>query len=160
MSTIVLATDGSPSADKAAATAIGLATATGWPVHVVTVWDVPAYEWGYAPVGYVPELTDALHEHAEAVIAAAEQLAAESGVEVTGEVRHGDAAREICAVALERGADLVVVGSHGWGALRRLVFGSVSTAVLHEATCPVLVVRGVTEDERPELAGAARAQAS
>jgi nucleotide-binding universal stress UspA family protein len=156
MSAIVLAIDGSPSAEKAAATAIDLAKATGWPLHVVTAWHVPVYEWGYAPVGYVPDLANALREHAETVTAAAVQLATESGVEATAEVRQGEAAGEICAAALERGAELVVVGSHGWGALRRLVFGSVSTAVMHEAACPVLVVRGITKDEEPELAVAGR----
>ena len=55
-------------------------------------------------------------------------------------VRHGDPARQICRLASERDARLIVVGSHGWGALRRLVFGSVSTGVLHHAKQPVLVV--------------------
>ena len=36
----------------------------------------------------------------------------------------------------------LVIGSHGWGAVKRAVFGSVSTGVLHHAACPVLVVRG------------------
>jgi hypothetical protein len=35
-----------------------------------------------------------------------------------------------------------VVGSHGWGPLKRALFGSVSTGVLHHAKRPVLVVRG------------------
>jgi nucleotide-binding universal stress UspA family protein len=34
---------------------------------------------------------------------------------------------------------MIVVGAHGWGAVKRLVFGSVSLGVLHEAPCPVLV---------------------
>ena len=157
MSTIVLATDGSPSAEKAATTAIELAKATGWPLHIVTGWQVPVYEWGFAPVGYVPDLVDGLRQHAAAVAAVAERLASDAGVEVTSEVREGDPAREICATALERGADLVVVGSHGWGTLRRIVLGSVSMAVLHEAGCPVLVVRGVADDEEPELAGVGHA---
>ena len=37
---------------------------------------------------------------------------------------------------------MIVVGAHGWGPIRRLWHGSVSIAVLHEAHCPVLVVRG------------------
>jgi hypothetical protein len=38
-----------------------------------------------------------------------------------------------------------VVGSHGWGPIRRLVFGSVSRALLDHAACPVLVV-GLTKE--------------
>ena len=35
----------------------------------------------------------------------------------------------------------LVIGSHGRGVVKRAVFGSVSTGVLHHAKCPVLVVR-------------------
>jgi nucleotide-binding universal stress UspA family protein len=40
-----------------------------------------------------------------------------------------------------------VLGSHGWGALKRAIFGSVSTGVLHHARCPVLVVPAEQFDE-------------
>jgi nucleotide-binding universal stress UspA family protein len=43
--------------------------------------------------------------------------------------------------AQQRGADLIVVGSHGQGALSRLVLGSVSQGVLHHATCSVRIAR-------------------
>ena len=42
---------------------------------------------------------------------------------------------------MESGVRLIVLGAHGWGAFKRLLSGSVSTHVMHEATCPVLVVR-------------------
>ena len=48
---------------------------------------------------------------------------------------------EICKLAREREAAMIVIGAHGWGAIKRLVFGSVSLGVLHEAPCPVLVAR-------------------
>lgn len=56
---------------------------------------------------------------------------------VDGEPRH-----VIASTAADWGAELVVVGARGLGAFRRLLLGSVSTAVVHHAPCPVLVVRG------------------
>jgi len=47
----------------------------------------------------------------------------------------------ICDVAKERGADVIVVGSRGRGAIKRALLGSVSAHVVHNAPCPVLVVR-------------------
>jgi nucleotide-binding universal stress UspA family protein len=47
---------------------------------------------------------------------------------------------QILQLADERDAALIVLGSHGWGAIKRMWFGSVSTRVLHDAHRPVLVV--------------------
>jgi hypothetical protein len=47
----------------------------------------------------------------------------------------------ILELAEEVGADLITCGSHGRGAMGRLLIGSVSEAVLHGALCPVLIVR-------------------
>ena len=44
-------------------------------------------------------------------------------------------------VEVSQGADLLVVGSHGRTGLRRLAMGSVAMAVVHHASCPVVVVR-------------------
>lgn len=52
----------------------------------------------------------------------------------------GLAADEIVSQAAERGADLVVLGSHGHGAIYHLFAGSVVTGVLKRARVPVLVV--------------------
>lgn len=56
-------------------------------------------------------------------------------------VERGLAADEIVRVAEEVQADLIIVGSHGKKAVDRLFMGSVSTAVVHRAKQPVLVVR-------------------
>jgi len=63
------------------------------------------------------------------------------GVDVVTRVEVGDAGPMIVWVAEQIGADVVVVGSHGRGALKRLVSGSVSEHVVHHSPCPVLVVR-------------------
>ena len=142
MNTILLATDGSPSAEAATTEAIELCDDTGRPLRVVVVWRIPVVAgYGYAPVTAVPELADAEREHAQKVGDDALARAHAAGVAATLELRQGDAADEICVAAKNVGASLIVIGAHGWGAIRRAVFGSVSTHVLHEAPCPVLVVR-------------------
>lgn len=76
---------------------------------------------------------------------AAEDLAASAsalGVSADRRVLVGDPGPEMCALAASEEFDLVVVGSHGSGFLKRVLLGSVSHHVLHHAPCPVLVVRG------------------
>jgi nucleotide-binding universal stress UspA family protein len=68
-------------------------------------------------------------------------LAEVHGANVVTRVEVGDAGPMIVWVAQQIGADVVVVGSHGRGALKRLVSGSVSEHVVHHSPCPVLVVR-------------------
>ena len=53
----------------------------------------------------------------------------------------GEPGQTICEVAARIGADVVVVGSHGYGWLQRVLIGSVSHHVLHNSPCPVLVMR-------------------
>lgn len=65
----------------------------------------------------------------------------ELGPEVEIRVESGDPGERICAVAVEEGVDLVVVGSHDVGTLRRVLGGSVSNDVAHHAPCPVLLIR-------------------
>ena len=77
------------------------------------------------------------------------ELEAERTVEAAGSlidaketrVAHGDVGPTICSVAEEEGVDLVVLGTHDRSRWARLWFGSVSEHVLHNAPCPVLVVR-------------------
>lgn len=54
----------------------------------------------------------------------------------------GRPADEILAATSEKDVDLVVVGARGLGLVKRLLLGSVSERVLHEAECSVLVVKG------------------
>lgn len=65
------------------------------------------------------------------------------------------AAREIDQYAASQGADLIVVGTHGYGPVRRLMLGSVADRVVRMAPCPVLTVphhalRATTPWARPE----------
>jgi nucleotide-binding universal stress UspA family protein len=62
------------------------------------------------------------------------------GAEVLTLHLEGSIPDEILRLAREHDADLIVIGSHGHGALFHLLAGSVATAVLKDAHCPVLVV--------------------
>ncbi len=143
MKPIMLATDGSPSAEEATREAIDLAARLEVPLLVVSV----AHETtpGYAYYGYAEvaaELRRMELDRIGDVLAAVRARAEESGVEVETLALEGPAARELCRVAANRDARLLVVGAHGWGRLQRLIHGSVSTYVLHHATTPVIVVCG------------------
>jgi len=145
---ILFATDGSPSAADAQHEAFELAQALEAPLLVVSVAHPVLPATGYAGYGYtdiVADLTEAERKRLEKLLATTAAAAYAAGVQCSTVVADGFPIDEICRVAAESGARLLVVGSHGWGAARRLFSGSVSTGLVHSAPCPVLVVRA-----RPE----------
>jgi nucleotide-binding universal stress UspA family protein len=160
METVLLATDGSTSARKATDVAIELAAALDASLRIVAVWRQPVYEFGHVPVLYTPELACAQQEHAERAVEEAVTAAEAAGVTAAPEVREGDACDEICAAAEDAGGGMIVLGAHGWGAVRRMLFGSVSSAVLHHASCPVLVVRGEAREDERQPAGSVTARSN
>lgn len=139
MPKILLATDGSPSARNATSYAVELAAATGWTLSVVSVWCMATTYVAEVPAASLERIRRKQREHAERVVDEAVEEARVRGVDAEGETVYGDPVTDIAAAA--EGAALLVVGSHGWGTVKRVVFGSVSYALLHAAPCPVLVVR-------------------
>jgi nucleotide-binding universal stress UspA family protein len=71
----------------------------------------------------------------------ARAVLAKSGIEAQTTAPVGQAAEEIIRAASDSRADLVVLGARGLNTIKRLMLGSVSTKVLHEAPCDVLVVK-------------------
>ena len=69
------------------------------------------------------------------------ELDAILGITAEHLVETGEPGETICDIADRVEADVIVVGTHGHGRLKRMLMGSVSTHVLHHARCPVLVVR-------------------
>jgi len=131
---IVVGYDGSDGAKRALDRAARLAG--GEPIAVVSVVEVHATS-GRGPGG--ADRIEAAERRAELEEAAG--ILREKGLEVREVEGHGDPAGVIGEEAREAGADLIVVGTHGRGALARAVVGSVSTKLVHEAPCDVLVVR-------------------
>ena len=62
---------------------------------------------------------------------------------------HGDPATEIAGFAQSKNFDLIMLPTHGYGAFRRMVLGSVTARVLHQAQCPVWT--GVHMEQVPAL---------
>ena len=114
----------------------------------------------------VPTATDA--DTARAGLETAAQHLRVAGQTVRTEVATGDPARRIVDMAADLGAELIVMASHGRGALGRLIYGSVADQVGRESPVPVMVVRakqlepgpiGITRLVVP-LDGSSRAEAA
>ena len=144
---VLLAVDGSPYSEAA----VKEVAARTWPeqseVRVFTAYELPlapAPETWALPPDYFEKLDRAARESAEAVEhAVVVRLATAFGpsVKVTGNILPGSPRLLILEEAERWGADLIVVGSHGYGAWHRFLLGSVSQAVVSHAKCSVEVVR-------------------
>ena len=64
----------------------------------------------------------------------------EQGLKATALLVHGPTVEIILKEASDLDVDMIIVGSHGHGAVFQLLVGSVSEGILRESTCPVLVV--------------------
>ena len=64
-----------------------------------------------------------------------------AGIEPVKSVLHGRAFMEIIRYARTEKIDLIVIGTHGWSALRQVLVGAVADKVIRKSPCPVLSVR-------------------
>jgi nucleotide-binding universal stress UspA family protein len=145
---MVVAVDGSESAQRAVATLSGWPVLRSVPARVVAV-TVPPPTWAVSvEATFYPSwvqlrdsATDALGDELAKVATAACQQLTRSGFAVSVELRDGDPAAQLIHAAQEAHADLIVVGSRGLSALPRLVLGSTARSVVLHAPVSVLVVR-------------------
>jgi nucleotide-binding universal stress UspA family protein len=144
---MLLATDGSPDAERAARMAVTLSNALDLELHVVCVGRMPSVYTGSETEFLDPELQDMLRERAKEDAQAKVEEVTESIREIGGKVAETHVAvgrpdTEIVHVAEDLGAGLIALGSRGLGPLKRAVMGSVSDSVVRHAHGSVLVVRG------------------
>ena len=81
------------------------------------------------------------HEFAEQAAAQLREVFPDISLDLTTEVISGSPQRVIVEDAQNWNANLIVIGSHGYGFWNRTLIGSVSSSVVHHAPCSVLVVR-------------------
>jgi len=137
---IVVGVDGSTYSATALQRAVLEATSARSPLTVVTAWHAMDADLLGDFGGLVVPDDDELSGLAELRARRAMQHAGVPGcgIPVHLAVRHGNAADVLRDESAH--ADLLVVGTHGWGAFDRVMFGSTSTTLLHHAGCPVQVV--------------------
>ncbi|MQA34356.1 universal stress protein [Modestobacter roseus] len=146
---IVVAVDGSPSAQEALRWAVGQAEATGGELHAVTAWHQPeTYGWGVVVDGVD------WAENGRAVLdqALAATLDPAAAAAVHRHVVEGHAVQVLLDAAAD--ADLLVVGSRGHGGFTGMLLGSVSQHLVAHSPCPVVVVRAGRRDAETQPATA------
>ena len=136
---ILLATDGSTLAGRAADFAAALAVQTHAKVTVLHVRHVISANLGEP---YFDEAIRKTLDETTALVEKTAQRLREQGVfEIETDVIGGSPGEVILTVAETRHVDLVVMGARGLNTLQSILLGSVSQAVIQHARCPVTVVR-------------------
>jgi nucleotide-binding universal stress UspA family protein len=145
--TILWATDGSETAAKALPYALGLAEPDNAKLVIVHVREIFVGRGGGYPVlADESELRDRIAEQVKDL-----QSVGHDARFIVHTASSGHAARTIVEIAEEVEADLIVVGTHGYGRITGLLIGSVTQALLHAGACPVLAVpTGTTPVEASE----------
>ena len=143
---ILLATDASKDAEKAALIASDIANSTGSELHVLHVGNTkdfhvsPGAEQSFSP--RTVSLGEVREEAENRLGQAVKQVEEAGGTIAQAHLRLGDPDDEILRFCDEQGGfGLIVMGSRGLTRIKRVVMGSVSESVVRHAHCPVLVAR-------------------
>ncbi|MFC7167083.1 universal stress protein [Halospeciosus flavus] len=140
--TVVIATDGSESVERAVDVALDLADRFDATVHALYVIDESEIE--NAPEDLREELHDALEERAESAL---DTVSTKASRDVHAVVREGRPSSEITSYARDVDADVVATGTRGRHGENRFLVGSVAERVVRTCPVPVLTVRQLDEDE-------------
>ena len=147
ISKILVPTDGSKAAQKAARYAVDLAKQLKASITVLSVIDKRSFIGQTVPAAgtarhVIEPIEDYLREAAEGYAGGIKKLCDEKGLQPKTVITAGHPVEEIVKEAEKSGADLIVMGSHGRSALGAAVLGSVAYGVIHKDTkIPALVVK-------------------
>jgi|SRR5579872_120361 len=114
-----------------------------WPA-TTTVCILHVVDWSQLPIS--PALVEAMRQSAEILVKSASEKLCKAGVRATTKVLEGHSRVGIAEYAKEWGAELILVGARGTGALVRFLLGSVAQATLRRSHCSVEIVRPTARD--------------
>lgn len=138
---VLVSADLTESSERVLEYAIDLASKLGARLTLLHVYNLPVYNFpdgSFVPTAEVAtQVSEAAQRHLDATVA---RLKAR-GLDVTGLLRSGPPAPEICRAATDVGADLIVMGTHGRGVIGRALLGSTANSVVRAAPVPIITIR-------------------
>ena len=138
---VVVGIDGSDQSRHAACVSADIARRNGAVLHLVTIVRPPEGWWGIVgspptPSALSKSLTEAQREILDSVVAELDL----ADIEVIQVEDVGDPARMLLDYAEKVDADVLVIGRRGAGLIERIMLGSVANRLVHDASCPVMLV--------------------
>ncbi|MFP7753521.1 universal stress protein [Thermodesulfobacteriota bacterium B35] len=150
--TVVTPIDFSDNAGKVVRAAAYVAGTFKATLHLIfVVQNFEDYSGFFVPPVNMPNLEEELFQSAQqrmdSFVEEHRQMFSEFGVpDVRARVLSGDVAEEILAYAAEKGCNLIVMGTHGYKGLERIMFGSVADKVVKNSCCPVMTINPYREE--------------
>lgn len=138
---ILIATDGSEHAEKAAAYGIDIAKATGAEVSALYVVSTEHAGTTRSVMGWTDAFEEYLANKGGVATGYVEKLGNEAGVKVEPVYLKGVPAEKILEYAEESNIDLIVMGTQGLTGVQRFLLGSVAENVLRHSKVPVMIIR-------------------
>ena len=145
---ILIATDGSETANEAADFGIEMIGCTGAKVYALYVIDTTPYRSIPLDQIWSKETLDEFEKAGYEATSYVEKIGKAAGVEVESRVLRGHPAEKIVSFAEDNNIDMIIVGSLGKSGYERVLLGSVSEKVVRHARVPVLVVREKHKSEK------------
>lgn len=138
---ILVPTDASEYSRRALKTALELARAVQAEVVLLHVSYTPQAYWGYTISYGITVTQEQLDQNGELALDATMTGIDTEQVIIHKRVESGHPVTIILEQIKKENIDLVIMGSHGYGAIAGSVLGSVSQRVLQRASCPVLIIK-------------------
>lgn len=138
---ILVATDGSENAEKAASYGINIAKITGAEVHTLYVISTQNSVTTRTVTGWSEAVEEYLENKGKVAIEEVEKMGKDAGVKIESVFLKGIPAEKILEYTEENNIDLIVMGTQGLTGIKRFLIGSVAENVVRHSKIPVMVIR-------------------
>jgi Universal stress protein UspA and related nucleotide-binding proteins len=145
---VIIATDGSETANEAADFGIEMIGCSGAKVYAVYVIDTTPYRSVPLDKIWSDKVLEEFEKEGREATSYIEKIGKAAGVEVESRVLRGHPAEKIVTFAEDNNIDMIIMGSLGKSGYERVLLGSVSEKVIRHAKIPVLIVRERHKSEK------------